>query len=170
MRQQQQQQERIVEKQQQQQQRAGFASSAAATAPSSLIVTDVKGFAEAVAGSKKGEGQEYSALVLDCHADWCGPCRILGPNLENVIASQYASAETGPDAQKVRLATLDVDLGQNDRQLGALLQQMNVSGIPAVFVFVDGQMKPELGFTGAIPAPQLEQWFQNVQAAVTEEE
>ena len=81
-------------------------------------------------------------VVVDVWAEWCGPCRQLGPALEAAI---------GKRAGKVELAKVDVDSNQS------LSASFGVQGIPAVKAFRDGQVVAE--FTGAIPPAQIERWL-----------
>jgi putative thioredoxin len=81
-------------------------------------------------------------VVVDFWAEWCGPCRQLGPALEAAVAKR---------AGKVELAKVDVDSNQ------ALSRSFGIQGIPAVKAFRDGQVVAE--FTGAIPPAQIERWL-----------
>lgn len=94
----------------------------------SIDVTDATFPAEVVERSKQ------VPVVVDLWAEWCGPCKTLGPILEKVID------ETGG---QVVLAKVDVD---TNRQTAAAFQ---VQGIPAVYALKDGKVVD--GFVGAQP-------------------
>src|SRR5215831_7112897 len=76
-------------------------------------------------------------VVVDLWAEWCGPCKTLGPILEKVVA------DTGG---RVELAKVNVDENQ------WVASQFQVRSIPAVFAFKDGKVVD--GFIGALPEAQ----------------
>jgi putative thioredoxin len=85
------------------------------------------------------EASKERVIVVDFWAPWCGPCRTLGPALEEVVKA------LGPG---VALARVNVDENQ---ELALLFR---VQGIPAVKIVKDGRLVQE--FTGALPKAQIE--------------
>jgi putative thioredoxin len=84
-------------------------------------------------------------VVVDFWAEWCGPCRTLGPALEAAEASRGG---------RVLLAKVDVDSNQS------LAARYEVQGIPAVKAFRDGEVVDE--FVGAVPKARVEAFFDSL--------
>ncbi|GEB56882.1 tetratricopeptide repeat protein [Streptomyces gardneri] len=106
----------------------------AAVPPSALVIdVDEAGFERDVI-----QRSAEVPVVLDFWAEWCEPCKQLGPLLER-LAVEYNG--------RFLLAKIDVDANQ------MLMQQFGIQGIPAVFAVVAGQALPL--FQGAVPEAQI---------------
>ena len=82
-------------------------------------------------------------VVIDLWAEWCGPCRVLGPILEKVV---------GETAGKVVLVKVDVDANPQ------VAQAFQVQGIPAVFAMDQGKIVST--FVGAQPEAAVREFVQ----------
>jgi putative thioredoxin len=101
-----------------------------------IDVTDATFQTEVVERSKQ------LPVVVDFWADWCGPCKMLGPVIERA-----ANAREG----EVVLAKLDTEANQRTAA------EHRIQSIPAVKAFKDGQVVAE--FVGAQPPPAVEAFF-----------
>jgi thioredoxin 1 len=81
-------------------------------------------------------------VVVDFWAEWCGPCKQIGPALE-ALSDEYDG--------KVKIVKINVDENPNSPA------QMGVRGIPALFLFKDGQAIANK--TGAAPKAALADWI-----------
>jgi putative thioredoxin len=88
---------------------------------------------------------QAAPVIVDLWAEWCEPCKQLGPVLEKL------ANEAGGDWL---LAKVDVDANP---QLSAALQ---VQSIPMVVAVIGGQIVD--GFLGALPEPQVRQWIDQI--------
>jgi putative thioredoxin len=84
-------------------------------------------------------------VVVDFWAEWCGPCRTLGPALKEAVKARDGEIE---------LVKVDTDANQR------LAQQFQIQSIPAVKAFKDGKVVAE--FIGAIPPAQIEAFLNQV--------
>ncbi len=90
-------------------------------------------------------------VVVDLWAEWCGPCRVLGPVLEKVVD------ETGGAVELVK-----VDVDANPR-VAATFQ---VQSIPAVYAIKDRKVVDS--FIGALPEPAVRQFIESLNGAPSE--
>jgi thioredoxin 1 len=84
-------------------------------------------------------------VLVDFWAAWCGPCRTVGPVVEE-LADEYAG--------KVKVAKLDVDTNKQTPT------KYGVRGIPTLMVFKDGQMVDQV--VGAVPKQRIKELLDKV--------
>jgi thioredoxin 1 len=89
------------------------------------------------------EVEKHDGLaVVDFWAEWCGPCRLVAPILDD-LAGVYAG--------KAKVTKLDVDANQ------ATAMRFNVRSIPTILFFKDGKLVDQV--IGAVPRGKLEAKF-----------
>ncbi|MDA8585829.1 thioredoxin [Rhodobacteraceae bacterium] len=81
-------------------------------------------------------------VVVDFWAEWCGPCKMIGPALEE-LSAEYEGT--------VKIVKVNVDDNPNSPA------QLGVRGIPALFLFKDGEVVSNK--TGAAPKAALKDWI-----------
>ena len=84
------------------------------------------------------ETQGSTPVLVDFWAEWCGPCRMIAPVLEQVAAEQ---------AGKLKIVKLNVDENSQTPM------QFGVTGIPTMILFKDGQAVERI--VGFMPKPAL---------------
>jgi putative thioredoxin len=84
-------------------------------------------------------------VLVDFWAEWCGPCRTLGPAIEKVVKEKGG---------KIRLVKIDIDKNP------AIAGQLGIQSIPAVFAFAGG--RPVDAFVGAQPESEVRKFADRV--------
>lgn len=78
------------------------------------------------------ELENEKIVLVDFYANWCGPCKVLGPILDKISKEK-----------DVTVVKINVDEGENS----SLASEKGVKGIPAVFIYKNGQQVDK--FVGA---------------------
>jgi putative thioredoxin len=84
-------------------------------------------------------------VIVDFWAPWCGPCKTLGPMLEDAVRAAKGA---------VKMVKVNVDEAQN------IAGQLQIQSIPTVYAFFKGQ--PVDGFQGALPQSEIKAFVDRV--------
>jgi len=87
--------------------------------------------------------QNEKAVLLDFWAEWCGPCKMIAPLLEEVAVSH---------ADKLAVVKLNVDENPNTAQ------KFGIRSIPTLMLFKDGAVQAQK--MGAMPKSQLDEFLE----------
>lgn len=88
------------------------------------------------------ESSNNQPVLVDFWAEWCGPCKQIGPALEE-LSEEYG--------EKVKIAKINVDENPDSPS------KLGVRGIPALFIFKNGEMVSSK--IGAAPKTDLKNWI-----------
>ncbi|MEY8838826.1 thioredoxin [Cribrihabitans sp. XS_ASV171] len=91
------------------------------------------------------EASNEVPVIVDFWAPWCGPCKTLGPMLEDAVKAAGGA---------VKMVKINVDQAQ------MIAQQMRIQSIPTVYAFYKGQ--PVDGFQGALPQSEIKAFVDRV--------
>tara|TARA_R110002096_G_scaffold131448_5_gene281318 strand:- start:148 stop:486 length:339 start_codon:yes stop_codon:yes gene_type:complete len=89
-------------------------------------------------------------VLVDFHAEWCGPCKMLSP-----VIDQVAEARDGD----VLVAKVDIDAARD------IAQKFQITSVPTLIVFKDGE--PAVGARGMQTRPAIEAMIDQVISEVT---
>lgn len=105
----------------------------------------VKDISEAEFMAEVVDGSAETPVIVDFWAPWCGPCKTLGPMLEDAVKAAKGA---------VRMVKVNVDEAQN------IAGQLQIQSIPTVYAFYKGQ--PVDGFQGAVPPSEVTAFVERV--------
>jgi len=111
-----------------------------ATAAVNYITVTSANFSEVIEKSK-------DTIILDCFANWCGPCKVLKPKLEQAIAQTNGT---------IKLAVMDID------ETNDIAEKLQISAVPAVFAWKEGKIIDS--FVGNLSQEELTKFVDRVKA------
>ncbi|TGL58104.1 thioredoxin [Leptospira ognonensis] len=82
-------------------------------------------------------------VLVDCWAEWCGPCRMVAPVLD----------ELSTEMQDVKIMKLNVDFNQKTAQ------ELGIQSIPTLLLYKNGELVDKA--IGALPKPQIKKFIEN---------
>lgn len=91
------------------------------------------------------EASQHTPIIVDFWAPWCGPCKTLGPQLEEAVRAAKGA---------VKMVKVNVDEAQ------MIAGQLQIQSIPTVYAFHKGQ--PIDGFQGAVPPSEMKAFIDRV--------
>ncbi len=115
-----------------------------AAAPDAGVIKDTT---EATFMADVVDASKEVPVIVDFWAPWCGPCKTLGPMLEEAVTKANG---------KVRMVKVNVDENQ------MIAGQLRIQSIPTVYAFWQGQ--PVDGFQGAVPGSEIKAFVDRVGA------
>lgn len=81
-------------------------------------------------------------VLVDCWAEWCGPCRMVAPVLDEIAG----------EMSEVSIRKLNVDENQSTAQ------KLGIQSIPTLLLYKDGKLVDKM--IGALPKPQIKKFIE----------